>query len=293
MTYQDLIRDSRQFKQSRLGAAMARLRSQGIRACMNIGETPEEGENLITDSGDLEGEYVFYSGREHSSFIRNRHGHLWFGSSSLAECEEANFDEESSKLGRKIREILAAEGIESTIVQPCKLLIDLDYDYKEYLSFIELMLADRDEADWNEQLVMMVIADYIQDGPDEELSEYVEFDEEDRAHIIWQFNVWIHSGIEEFTDYFKGYYSTPDNRFHDEYIEDGSTSLELYEFLDTLDWSRIYTICRRYCDINTISRRFLEATGFDYAEERAKYPVEDWDRTPRWKTVDGQYVTSD
>lgn len=272
---------------------MARLRSQGIRACMNIGETPEEGEDLITDSGDLEGEYVFYTGEDHSSFIRNNQGHLWFGSSSLAECEEDSFDEESLKLGMKICELLAAEGIKATIDQPCKLLINLDYAYKEHLSLIELMLADRDEADWNEQLVMMVIADYVQDGPDEELSEYAEFDEEDRAHIIWQFNVWIHSEIEEFTDYFKGYYSTPDNGFHDEYIEDGSTSLELYEFLDTLDWSRIYSICRRYCDENEISRRFFNVTGFDYAEERTKYPVEAWDRTPRWKTVNGLYVAID
>ena len=293
MTYQDLIRDSKRFKESKLGAALARLRGQGIRACMNIGHTPEEGEDLITDSGEYEGIYVFYTGEDHSSFIRNGNGALWFGSSSLADCDEERFDEESSKLGSKICEILVAEGIEANIAQPCNLQVHLDYDYKEHLSFIELMLADRDEAEWNEQLVMMVIADYIQDGPDEELSDYSELDEEERAHILWQFNVWIHSGIEEFTDYFKGYYSTPDNGFHDEYIEDGCTSLELYEFLDTLDWSRIYDICRRYCDASAISRRFLDVTGFDYAEERAKYPVETWDHTPRWKTVDGLYVASD
>jgi hypothetical protein len=293
MSYQDLIRDSRRFKESKLGAALAHLRGEGIRACMNIGQTPDEGEALITDSGDLEGEYVFYTGEDHSSFIRNGKGSLWYGSSSLADCEEENFDEESSKLGSKICEILATEGIEAKPVQPCKLLVLLDYDYKGYLSFIELMLADRDEADWNEQLVMIVIADYIQDGPDEELSDYAEQDEEDRAHIIWQFNVWIHSGIEEFTDYFKGYYSTPDNGFHDEYVEDGSTSLELYDFLNTLDWTSIFRICRRYCDVNAISTRFFDVTGFDYAEERAKYPVEAWDGTPRWTTIDGLYVASD
>jgi hypothetical protein len=293
MTYQDLIRDSRRFKESKLGAALARLRGEGIRACMNIGQTPDEGEALITDSGDLIGEYVFYTGEDHSSFIRNGKGSLWYGSSSLADCEEENFDEESSKLGSKICEILATEGIEAKPVQPCKLLVLLDYDYKGYLSFIELMLADRDEADWNEQLVMMVIADYIQDGPDEELSDYAELDEEDRSHIIWQFNVWIHSGIDEFTEYFKGYYSTPDNGFHDEYVDDGCTSLELYKFLNTLDWSRIYRICRRYCDVNTISTSFFDVTGFDYAEERAKYPVEIWDGRPRWKTVNGLYVAND
>jgi hypothetical protein len=293
MTYQDLIRDSRRFKESKLGAALARLREQGIRACMNIGQTPEEGEELITDYGDSEGEYVFYTGEEHSSFINSGNGALWFGSSALADCDEESFDDKSSKIGRKICEILAVEGIEANLIQPCKLTVCLDYSYKDYLSFIELILADRDEVDWNEQLVMMVIADYIQDGPDEELSDYEELDEEDRAHIIWQFNVWLHSGIEEFTDYFKGYYSTPDNGFHDEYVDDGSTSLDLYEFLDTLDWSRIYSICRRYFNQDTISTRFFDATGFDYIEERAKYPVEAWDGTPRWKTVNGIYVASD
>ena len=293
MTYQDLIRDSQRFKKSKLGAALVKLRGQGIRACMNIGQTPEEGEELITDYGDFEGEYVFYTGEEHSSFIRSGNGALWFGSSALADCDEESFDDQSSKVGRKICKILAVEGIEANPLQPCRITVCLDYSYKDYLSFIELMLADRDEADWNEQLVMMVIADYIQDGPDEELSDYDELDEEDRAHIIWQFNIWLHSGIEEFTEYFKGYYSTPDNGFHDEYIDDGSTGLELYEFLDTLDWSRIYNICRRYYDEQTISTRFFDVTGYDYIEERAKYPVEAWDGTPRWKTVNGLYVASE
>lgn len=293
MTYQDLIRDSQRFKKSKLGAALAKLREHGIRACMNIGQTPEEGEELITDYGDFEGEYVFYTGEEHSSFIRSGNGALWFGSSALADCDEESFDDQSSKIGRKICKILAVEGIEANPIQPCRITVCLDYSYKDYLSFIELMLADRDEADWNEQLVMMVIADYIQDGPDEELSDYDELDEEDRAHIIWQFNIWLHSGIEEFTEYFKGYYSTPDNGFHDEYIDDGSTGLELYEFLDTLDWSRIYNICRRYYDEQTISARFFDVTGFDYIEERAKYPVEAWDGTPRWKTINGLYVASE
>lgn len=293
MSYQDLIRDSRRFKESKLGAALLKLRGQGIRACMNIGQTPEEAEDLITDYGDYRGEFVFYTGAEHSSFIKSGIGALWFGSSALVESSEESREEKLSKISSRIGGILAVEGIEVEPSRSGRLIVRLDYSYKDCLSFIELILIDRDEADWNEQLVMIVIADYVQDGPDEELGDYDELDEEDRAHIIWQFHVWLHSGVEEFTDYFRGYYSTPDNGFHDEYIEDGSTSLELYEFLGTLDWPRIYSICRRYLDERAISMRFFDVTGYDYIEERSKYPIEAWDGTPRWKTLDGLYVGSD
>jgi hypothetical protein len=103
---------------------------------MNIGQTPEEGEELITDYGGFEGEYVFYTGEEHSSFIRRGNGALWFGSSALADCDEESFDDESSKIGRKICETLALEGIEANPIQPCKLAVCLDYSYKDCLSFI-------------------------------------------------------------------------------------------------------------------------------------------------------------
>ncbi len=293
VAYEDLVDDSVPFKESKLGLAFARLRTEGIRACMNIGESHADGEDLITGSGSYHGDYVFFTGLTHSAFARGETGYLDYGSLSLHVSQDATLVKARQELATKITAALEDEGIKIEAIEASRILVDLGYCYKHFLSFIELILVDRDEASANEQLVMMVIADYIQDGSDEELSEYGEMDEDDRAHIIWQFNIWMHSGLDDFTEYFRGYYSTPDNGFHDEYLEDGSTDLELYRFLDTLDWSLIYEACRRHCDLETISKRFNSVTGFCYQRERLTYPPQVWDGKPRWKMSEGRYLPSD
>lgn len=153
----------------------------------------------------------------------------------------------------------------------------------------ELILLNEDDLDEDSRLVMWEIANYVYD----ELEEYGESDEEDRAHLIWMLHLIFHSGLSEFTEYFRGYYATPDNQLHQLNIDEGNTSKELYEFLDDIDWPLIYEACRRESDIESISKIFRNETGFEYSEERARYPVKQWDGSPRWKMVDGKYIASE
>ena len=153
----------------------------------------------------------------------------------------------------------------------------------------ELILLNEYDLNEDSRLVMWEIANYVYD----ELEGYSNSDEEDRAHLIWMFHLVFHSGLAEFTEYFRGYYATPDNQLHQLNIEAGNTSKELYEFLEDLEWSMIYEACRRESDIETISKIFKEESGFDYSEERARYPVIQWNGSPRWRMVDGKYTASD
>jgi len=165
----------------------------------------------------------------------------------------------------------------------------------EGLGLSDLVLLDDDKVDSNTQLVMKEIAYYINEEDKEcgdALLTYDEFDDDDRELIIWKFYLVFHSNKDHFTEYFRGYYATPDNQLHEMNIESGNTSIELYEFLNTLDWSEIFTICRRHCNTEIISSLFSAWTGYDYEEERARYPVQQWDGNPEWEMKDGKYLAS-
>lgn len=153
----------------------------------------------------------------------------------------------------------------------------------------ELILASQFNLDEESMLVMNEIAGYVYD----ELEEYADSSSEERAHLIWMLHLLFHSSFPEFVEYFRGYYATPDNNFHQMNIESGLTSVELYEFLEKVDWLGIYEACRSGADIETVANLFISRTGFDYLEERQRYPVEKWDGSPRWRMVDGRYVASE
>ena len=103
----------------------------------------------------------------------------------------------------------------------------------------------------------------------------------------------MHSGIDEFKEFFRGYYGTPDNNFHAEYLEEGVLTISQEEFFDQLGWNEIYDLCRRHCDDDIIAKWFATTTGADYAAERLKYPVDPWDGKPAWPMADGQYLGSE
>jgi hypothetical protein len=155
---------------------------------------------------------------------------------------------------------------------------------------MNLILRDEDEADTDTQLMMQEIACYI------ELSDLIHYSDsspQDQRFVIWMFHIVCHSGLEEFTEYFQGYYGTPDNEIHVMHLEEGKTKTELYAFLEKLDWNRIFSLCRRHSDADSVSRIFQAWTGLDYAAERARYPVEAWDGAPRWPMEDGKYLPSE
>lgn len=189
---------------------------------------------------------------------------------------------------REISPSASTEDINGNMLMHMKLRL-------EGLGLSDLILLDDDEVDSNTQLVLREIAYYINDKNKDcgdALLTYDEFDEDDREHIIWMFYLVFHSNIDEFTEYFRGYYASPDNQLHEMNIESGNTSIELYEFLNTLDWSEIFTICRRHCNTETISSLFSAWTGYDYEEERARYPAQQWDGKPRWEMKAGKYLAS-
>jgi hypothetical protein len=160
--------------------------------------------------------------------------------------------------------------------------------YAEPMKLSELILLNEDDLDDDSRLVMWEIANYVHD----EFEEYSESADDDRAHLIWMLHLLFHSDLAEFTEYFRGYYGTPDNQLHQLNIKASNTSKQLYIFLEGLDWSSIYEACRRESDIESISKIFKDETGFDYIEERERYPVKQWDGSPRWKMVNGMYIAS-
>ncbi|QNI68431.1 hypothetical protein SynBMKMC1_02375 [Synechococcus sp. BMK-MC-1] len=155
---------------------------------------------------------------------------------------------------------------------------------------MNLILRNEDEVDTDTQLMMREIASYIELS---DLLDYSDSSPQDQRFVIWMFHIVCHSGQEEFTEYFRGYYGTPDNEVHVTHLVEGKTRMELYAFLEKLDWDRIFSICRMHCDVDSVSRIFQSWAGLDYAAERARYTVEAWDRACRWPMVDGKYLPSE
>jgi hypothetical protein len=165
----------------------------------------------------------------------------------------------------------------------------------EGLGFSELILRDVNEVDSHNQLVIREIAYYINDIDREcgdALLTYEEFDDDQREHMIWMFYIVFHSELDEFTEYFRGYYASPDNKLHEINFENGNTDVEVYEFLDALDWKVVFNTCRKHCNSEGIASMFSAWTGFNYEEEKDKYPVDKWDGKPRWSMKDGKYLSS-
>lgn len=155
----------------------------------------------------------------------------------------------------------------------------------------ELMLREIDQVSNDCNRVMMsVISNYLSD---EEIAEYVESDDDDKRFILQQLHLLLHSSPEQFKDYFRGYYGTPDNGFHSEALEEGALSMSQDQFFDQLDWQEILSLCRRHCDPETVSSLFRALTGADYSSERERFPIQPWDGKPQWAMVDGQYVASE
>ena len=73
--------------------------------------------------------------------------------------------------------------------------------------FSDLILIDDTELDSCSELVLSEIANYIMD---DELERYADTDEEDKADAIWMLHLVFHSELDEFREYFMGYYATPD-----------------------------------------------------------------------------------
>jgi len=158
---------------------------------------------------------------------------------------------------------------------------------------VDLILRDEDEADSDTQLVMRDIAGYIVDPDCSELLGYAVSRDKDKQSLIEMFHLVFHSGLDEFTEYFRGYYGTPDNKTHAINLEEGRTKTELYAFLEKLDWPKLYKLCRRHSDVDSVAGLFKAWTGVDYAAERERYPVEAWDGTPRWPMENGKYLPSE
>lgn len=167
----------------------------------------------------------------------------------------------------------------------------------EGLGLEDLILLDEDEADADTQLVMREIAGYISyvgPGYTCPLCLYGEYDDDERQFQILMLHRVFHSSLAEFKEYFRGYYSTPDNQHHEHNLEQSLTSKELYRFLEGLDWEKILELCRRHCNSEVVASHFKGLTGFDYASEREKYPIEKWDAIPRWPmNENGRYIPSE
>jgi hypothetical protein len=154
----------------------------------------------------------------------------------------------------------------------------------------ELILRDEDDADGDSRLVMHEIAHYVSEY---ELYMYADLDDDDQRHLISILHLVFHSALPQFSEYFRGYYATPDNQIHERNLEEGLTRIDLNQLLDGIDWDKICDLCRRHCSIDVICRIFAAATGLNYATERNKYPVEKWDGHPAWPMVDRNYVASE
>lgn len=80
--------------------------------------------------------------------------------------------------------------------------------------------------------MMRDIAGYIADPGCSELLGYAVSSDKDKRSLIEMFHLVFHSGLEEFTEYLRAYYGTPDNKTHAINLEEGRTKTELYAFLE-------------------------------------------------------------
>jgi len=157
----------------------------------------------------------------------------------------------------------------------------------------DLILSCQSELGTDSQLVMHEIAYFIENDELGDLANYADLESEERQVLFDMFHIVFHSKLPEFTDYFRGYYASPDNQIHVENMENGLTKTELYELLENLNWPQLLELCRRYSDLDTIAILFKLKTGLDYYSERSKNQVKEWDGAPCWEIVDGKYVGSE
>ena len=246
------------FLRSKLGQAFIVLDRKDIRVMSNCEFTTSAGVSNITNQGAYKGGFVFFTGQDHHRFINENSGCLRFGSLGYNEEQLIN-------LGVEINNVLNEAGIKTKWKGGLEDFIDvhLDYDYKDYLTFLELILVDQDEATPEDMLMLRQIGDFIQD---DELAEYPSNAHEEKEFLVRQMYLLFESDIESFKTFFSGYYLN--NSFHDESLEEGYTDTSLREFMDTLDWENIFELSRRYCDQKTISKRFLKLTGITYEEAK-------------------------
>ena len=171
--------------------------------------------------------------------------------------------------GERYRERDGADSIDMSLIS----LFDL------------VLLGQYDASNKYNQFMLEFISEFVEE---DDAAAYSKADEEDKAFLLWSLHLVMHSGIDEFKEYFEYYYRNPDNNFHAEYLEEGVLTISQEEFFDQLDWNEIYDLCRRHCDDDIIAKWFAATTGADYAAERLKYPVDPWDGKPALAMADGQ-----
>jgi hypothetical protein len=256
----------------------------------NLGCIPIDAIDQVADLGHLV--------RFHSPFVCRwieEGGFICFGDLAIKtdSLSEAEYPDATILLQEQSDET----NFEHAAEQPtCTASAHIKIDPYDLMDLIlrDLILRDEAEADSDAQLVMHEIADLLACGG--RLFGYADYDDELKESLIRIFNLMFHSGLDEFTDFFRGYlvfHSGLEDKIHDRNLEEARTKTELYAFLEKLDWSRIFELCRRHCDVDSVARLFQAWTGFAYAAERERYPVEAWDGTPRWPMENGKYLPSE
>lgn len=252
----------------------------------NIGCIPFDAIDQVSDLGHLV--------RFHSPFVCRwieEGGFICFGDLAIKTDSLSNAEYTDPDTTSFLKESSGVNGFENAADEPtCANAAHIKLDPYGLLG---LILRNEDEADSDSELMMRDIAGYIA-GPDcSELLGYAVSSDKDKRSLIEMFHLVFHSGLEEFTEYFRGYYGTPDNETHAINLEEGRTKTELYAFLEKLDWPIILELCRRHSDVDSVARLFQAWTGFDYAAERERYPVKAWDGSPRWPMENGKYLPSE
>jgi hypothetical protein len=256
----------------------------------NLGCIPIEAIDKVSELGRLV--------RFHSPIIcrwLDEGGFICFGDLAIKtdSLSDAEFPNAMSLLQKQSDET----NFENAVEQPtytASARIKLDPHDLLDLILRDLILRDEAEADGDTQLVMHEIADLLACGGN--LFGYADYDDELKESRIWIFNLVFHSGLDEFTDFFRGYlvlHSGLEDKIHDRNLKEGRTKTELYAFQEKLEWPVIFELCRRPSDVDSVARLFQAWTGFDYAAERERYPVKAWDGTPRWPMENGKYLPSE
>ena len=252
----------------------------------NIGCIPFDAIDQVSDLGHLV--------RFHSPFVCRwieEGGFICFGDLAIKTDPLSNAEYPDPDTTSFLKESSGVNGFENAADEPtCANAAHIKLDP---YGLLDLILRNEDEADSDSELMMRDIAGYIADPDCSELLGYAVSSDKDKRSLIEMFHLVFHSGLEEFTEYFRGYYGTPDNETHAINLEEGRTNTELYAFLEKLDWPIILELCRRHSDVDSVARLFQAWTGSDYAAERERYPVKAWDGTPRWPMENGKYLPSE
>ncbi len=256
--YEDDLTDTEEFLNSPLGKVFKCLNKEGIRAHSECGFSVDDGYQAIT-SGGYKGPYVFFTEQDYWDLLRGDRVQILFG---IAAADAQ--DEEIKKHGERVISILNKKGFRCQWNGDINTRIEvtLEYRQREYATFEELCLASYKEVcpDANYMMICMIVA-------------FTERSTDKAQHMIYMKKI-FNSNEEELRNTFLQYLKEDGySQFNFEEYGLESYFSDIEEFIDELDWNKIWNALHGNCDEDTIRKKIANHLEIDVLEVDFKKTV--------------------